>query len=205
MKTAFLWQCCSMSVGSFPSFLLDMKVHPDMMFASEGGGGSWKSARSKGDCVNFSLQISSKCVQGGEGVKTSKNFVDVINGCSLTLLKHARLISWCMPLRGVECHGAAAGLLMTKRARARQEVSEVESVSLPLCLSYAHCATTPGRGPPPPLPLVVVVAEGACTAVLSAEKHHVWDNLTSWNDLATSSHTVSLHSWLCTVSIQHEH
>ena len=45
----------------------DTREHPDMMSASEGGGGSWKSGRSKGGCVNFILQISSKCGQGGEG------------------------------------------------------------------------------------------------------------------------------------------
>ena len=54
-----------------------------MMSASEGGEGSWKSGRSKGGCVNFILQISSKCGQGGEGVKKAENFADVINGCSL--------------------------------------------------------------------------------------------------------------------------
>ena len=55
-----------------------------MMSASEGGGVSWKRGRSKGGCVNFMLQISSKCGQGGEeGVKKSENFADVINGCSL--------------------------------------------------------------------------------------------------------------------------
>ena len=60
--------------------------HPDMMSAWEGGGGSWKSGRSKGGRVNFILQISSKYGQGGEGVKKSENFADVINGCSLTLV-----------------------------------------------------------------------------------------------------------------------
>ena len=38
-----------------------------MMSAS--GGGSWKSRCSKGGCVNFILQISSKCGQGEKGVK----------------------------------------------------------------------------------------------------------------------------------------
>ena len=32
----------------------------DMMSASEGGGGSWKSGCTKGGCMNFILQISSK-------------------------------------------------------------------------------------------------------------------------------------------------
>ena len=40
-----------------------------MMSASEGGGGSWKSGRSRGGCVNSILQISSKCGQGGRGSK----------------------------------------------------------------------------------------------------------------------------------------
>ena len=46
-----------------------LRERPDMMSASEGGGGSWKSGRSKGGCVNFILQISSKCGQGGRGSK----------------------------------------------------------------------------------------------------------------------------------------
>ena len=54
-----------------------------MMSASEGGGGSWKSGRSKGGSVNFILQISSKCGQGWEGVKNPENFADVINESSL--------------------------------------------------------------------------------------------------------------------------
>ena len=32
--------------------------------------------------MNFILQISSNCGQGGEGVKKSENFGDIINGCS---------------------------------------------------------------------------------------------------------------------------
>ena len=56
-----------------------------MMSASEGGGGSWKSGHSKGGCVNFILQISSKCRQGGEGVKKAEKFADVIHGSPLTL------------------------------------------------------------------------------------------------------------------------
>ena len=55
-----------------------------MMSALEGGGGSCKSGRSKGGCMNFILQISSKCGQGEKGVKKSQNFADVINGSSLT-------------------------------------------------------------------------------------------------------------------------
>ena len=51
------------------------------MMSALKGGGSWKSGRSKGGCVNFILQISSKCGQGGEGVKKSDNFADVISGC----------------------------------------------------------------------------------------------------------------------------
>ena len=35
-----------------------------MMSTSEVGEGSWKSGRSKGGYVNFTLQISSKCRQG---------------------------------------------------------------------------------------------------------------------------------------------
>ena len=54
-----------------------------MMSASEGGGGSWKSGHSKGGCVNFVVEISSKYGQGWEGVKKSEQFADVINGCSL--------------------------------------------------------------------------------------------------------------------------
>ena len=50
-----------------------------MMSASEGGGKSWKSGRNKGGCVNFILQISSKCGQEGEGVKKSENFADIIS------------------------------------------------------------------------------------------------------------------------------
>ena len=53
-----------------------------MMSALEGGRGSCNSGRSKGGCVNFILQINSKCRQGG-GVKKSESFADVINGCSL--------------------------------------------------------------------------------------------------------------------------
>ena len=60
-----------------------VREHPDMMSASEGGGGLWKSRRSKGGCVNCIVEISSKCGQGGEGVKKSENFADVINGSPL--------------------------------------------------------------------------------------------------------------------------
>ena len=58
---------------------------PDMMFASEGGGGSWKSVCSKGGCMNFMVKIISKCVQGG-GSNKSKNFADIISGSSLVCL-----------------------------------------------------------------------------------------------------------------------
>ena len=60
--------------------MLIIRDLPDMMSASEGGGGSWKCGRSKGGFVNFILQISSKCGQGGRG--KSKNFADVIYGSS---------------------------------------------------------------------------------------------------------------------------
>ena len=39
---------------------------PDMTSASMWRVGSWKSGRSKGSCVNFMLQISSKCGQGDQ-------------------------------------------------------------------------------------------------------------------------------------------
>ena len=51
-----------------------------MMSASEGG---MEKQRSKGGCVNFILQISSK--EEGEGIKKAENIADVINGCSLTM------------------------------------------------------------------------------------------------------------------------
>ena len=51
-----------------------------MMSASEGGGGSWKSGRSKGGCVNFIVQTSCQARTRGEGVKKSENFADVIDG-----------------------------------------------------------------------------------------------------------------------------
>ena len=38
-----------------------------------GGGGLWKSRRSKGGYVNFILHIRSKCGQGGRGSKYPKN------------------------------------------------------------------------------------------------------------------------------------
>ena len=71
------------SSGIFSSGHKHLRGPPDMMSASEGGGGSWKSRHSRGDCVNFVVQISSKCGQGGEGVKKSENFADVIYGRSL--------------------------------------------------------------------------------------------------------------------------
>ena len=40
---------------------------------------------SKGGCVNLVLQISPKCGQGGEGVKKSQNFADVIYGWPLAV------------------------------------------------------------------------------------------------------------------------
>ena len=43
-----------------------------MYSASDWGGGSWKSGHSKGGCVNFILQISSKCGQGGRWSKYPK-------------------------------------------------------------------------------------------------------------------------------------
>ena len=53
-----------------------------MMSTSEREG-SWKSGRSKVGCVNFMLQIRSNCAQGGEGVKKSEHFADIISGSSL--------------------------------------------------------------------------------------------------------------------------
>ena len=44
------------------------KEPPDMMSASEGAGGSWKSGHSKGGCMDFILEICSKFGQGGRGV-----------------------------------------------------------------------------------------------------------------------------------------
>ena len=41
-------QDSKMQVRSF-----SLRELPDMMSASEGGGGLWKSGRSKGGCVNF--------------------------------------------------------------------------------------------------------------------------------------------------------
>ena len=70
------------------------RERPDMMSASEGEG-AWKSGRSKGGCGNFTLQISSKCGQGGgRGVKKSQNFAEIINGSSLTMATraHARVL-----------------------------------------------------------------------------------------------------------------
>ena len=43
-------------------------------------GGLSKTWCSKKGCVTFILHISSKCRQGGEGVKHSENFTDIING-----------------------------------------------------------------------------------------------------------------------------
>ena len=45
---------------------------PDMMSAPDGGRGSKKSGQSKGGCVNYMLQIRSKCGQGGGGQKIQK-------------------------------------------------------------------------------------------------------------------------------------
>ena len=50
--------------------------------------------------MNFILQISSKCGQGGgEVVKKSKIFADVINECSLTERSVGILIRFCAPRR----------------------------------------------------------------------------------------------------------
>ena len=44
--------------------------HPDMMSTHQGlGRGSGKSGRSKGGCMNFILQISSKCGRGGQKIR----------------------------------------------------------------------------------------------------------------------------------------
>ena len=50
-----------------------------------GGGGSWKSRRSKGDCGNLIIKIRSKCGQVGRGSKIWK-FCNVIAGSSITEL-----------------------------------------------------------------------------------------------------------------------
>ena len=65
-----------------------------MMSASEGG---MEKRRSKGGCVNFILQISSK--EEGEGIKKAENIADVINGCSLTESSHAN-----PPRRAPHCY-----------------------------------------------------------------------------------------------------
>ena len=52
------------------------------MSASEGGGGHGKANIVRGGCVNFILQISSKCGLG-KGVIKSEILADVINGSSL--------------------------------------------------------------------------------------------------------------------------
>ena len=43
-----------------------------MMSTSKMGEGLGKIGRSKGGCVNFIVQVRSKCGQGGEGVKNPK-------------------------------------------------------------------------------------------------------------------------------------
>ena len=45
------------------------------------GRGSWKSACSKGGCVNFLLQFRSKCGQGGKGTPSPSD-IDIISGSS---------------------------------------------------------------------------------------------------------------------------
>ena len=67
---------------------------PDMMSSSEGERGSWKSRHSKGGCLNFMLQISSKCGQG-EGVKKSQKIANVINVCSLAMLSKSVFLRLC--------------------------------------------------------------------------------------------------------------
>ena len=52
-----------------------------MMSASEGGGGSWKSRRSKLGCVNSYPNAG----RGAEGVKKSEKFEDIISGSSLCI------------------------------------------------------------------------------------------------------------------------
>ena len=73
---------------SFTFFVTDVPLGSVqiLMSASEGGGGSWKSGHSKGGCMNFILQISSKW----EGVKKPENIADVINGCSLGDIENMR-------------------------------------------------------------------------------------------------------------------
>ena len=61
----------------------ELREPPDMMFASEGRGGSWNSRQSKGVCVNFILQIRSKCRQGKGGQKFRKEVADIISGSFL--------------------------------------------------------------------------------------------------------------------------
>ena len=45
-----------------------------MMSASEGGEGVMEKQHRKGGCLNYILQISSKCGQGGGGQKNRKFF-----------------------------------------------------------------------------------------------------------------------------------
>ena len=59
-----------------------------MTSAPRGGGGvSGKADEvrelSKGGCVNLYYKSVPNADKGGEGVKKSENFADVINGCSL--------------------------------------------------------------------------------------------------------------------------
>ena len=47
------------------------------------GRGTWKRGCSKGGCMNFIVQISSKC-EKGEGIKKSKIVLDILYGSLLT-------------------------------------------------------------------------------------------------------------------------
>ena len=55
-----------------------------MMSSSEGEGGHGKA--DIGGCMNFVLQISSKCGQGGSESKNTQNFANFINGCFLKVM-----------------------------------------------------------------------------------------------------------------------
>ena len=61
--SARLWFLCRAP----PSVVV--REHPDMMSASEEGGGSWRSGRSRGGCLNFIQQISSNRRQRRRGSK----------------------------------------------------------------------------------------------------------------------------------------
>ena len=55
---------------------------PDMMSASEGVVGSWKSRHNKGGCLNFQ-QKSDPNANKGEGVKKSENSANITSGSCL--------------------------------------------------------------------------------------------------------------------------